>query len=292
MNLEEILNSKLNDQTSIYVIAEAGINHNGDMAIAKKLCEEAKKAGCNSIKFQKRTINLVYSKKLLDEPRESPWGKTQRDQKVGLELSEANFKEISKYCSELQIDFSASAWDFESLEFVESLNPKYHKVASAFITHKDFLRKIASYGRPALVSTGMATLNDIDVAVDIFKKAKCPFILLHSVSVYPADLNDLNLNMIKTLQDRYQMVIGYSGHEASVSPSLCAASLGAKVSERHFTLDRTMYGSDQAASLEIDGMRRLVAGLRKYPAILGSGLKNFGDKEKQVAKKLRYWETE
>lgn len=291
MEIREILSYKPEQNSGIYIIAEAGINHNGDFEIAKKLCDEAKKAGCDSIKFQKRTIELVYSKKLLDEPRVSPWGNTQRDQKLGLELSFEDFHKLAKHCESLQIDFSASAWDFKSLEFIESLNPKYHKIASAFINHKNFLRKVASYSRPAIVSTGMATLDDIDQAVEIFRKANCPFILMHSVSVYPAQLEELNLSVIKTLQDRYQMIVGYSGHEASVSPTLCAASLGARVIERHFTLDRTMYGSDQAASLEIDGMRRLVAGLRKYPAILGSGEKEFGERERLVAKKLRYWEN-
>lgn len=291
MEISEILSLKPELNSDIYIIAEAGINHNGSFEIAKKLCEEAKKAGCDSIKFQKRTIDLVYSKKILDEPRDSPWGKTQRDQKLGLELSNEDFQKLTKYCDSLDIDFSASAWDFKSLEFIESLNPKYHKVASAFINHKDFLKKVAAYSRPTIVSTGMATLTDIDEAVEIFRHADCPFILMHSVSVYPAQLEELNLNVIKTLQKRYQMVVGYSGHEASVSPTLCAASLGARVIERHFTLDRTMYGSDQAASLEIDGMRRLVAGLRKYPAILGSGEKEFSEKERLVAKKLRYWEN-
>jgi N-acetylneuraminate synthase len=290
MKFSKYLTELSNQPNEIYVIAEAGINHNGDIRIAKKLCEEAKKAGCDSIKFQKRTVEVVYSKKTLDEPRDSPWGHTQRDQKLGLELTEKDFNFLAKFCSEINLDFSASAWDFESLDFIESLNPGYHKVASAFINHEAFLRKVASFKRPTIVSTGMSTLEDVDKSMEIFQEYKCPVVLLHSVSVYPCELEELNLSMITTYKKRFKVPIGYSGHESSVSPSLFAAALGARVIERHFTLDRSMYGSDQAASLEIEGMRRLVAGLRKFPLVLGTGIKEFGEKELGVAKKLRYWE--
>ena len=289
MNLAELCNPNtlVND---IYIIAEAGINHNGDLSIAKKLCTEAKKIGCNSIKFQKRNIEVVYSKEYLDQARESPWGNTQRAQKYGLELSNQDFMLLDKLCRELDIDFSASAWDFESLDFIESLNPKYHKVASAFITNLDYLKRVADFNRPTLVSTGMANLEDIDEAVRIFQSKQCPFVLMHTVSTYPTKIEDLNLKLIKFYQERYAVSVGYSGHEVGVSTTLFAVAYGAKVVERHFTLDRSMYGSDQSASLELEGMTKLVAGLRKYPKVIGSGVKTFSNDEKMVAEKLRYWE--
>jgi len=290
LNLTELCEPSA-QTNNVYIVAEVGINHNGDFSIAKQLCIEAKKIGCDSIKFQKRTIDVVYSKSFLSEPRESPWGSTQRDQKSGLELSLNEFIQISEFCKEIDIDFSASAWDFESLDFIESLAPKYHKVASAFITNSHFLRKVAKYRRPTFVSTGMCELTDVDKAVEIFKSENCPFVLMHSVSTYPTSLESLNLNLIKFYQDRYKVVVGYSGHESGVSTTLFAVAFGAKVIERHFTLDRGMYGSDQSASLELEGMQRLVVGLRKYPKILGNGIKTFTNEEKKVASKLRYWEN-
>ena len=290
MKLLEIIESKVESFTPIYFIAEIGINHNGSIDTAKRLIDEAKKADCNAVKFQKRSIEKVYKKHFLEELRESPWGTTQKDQKMGLEFSHEQYFELRKYCQEIGIDFSASAWDLESLSFIESVNPDFHKVASAFITNQEFLTEVAKLGRPSIVSTGMCNESDIERAIEIFNKSKCPFILLHTVSVYPCHESDLNLLYIKSMRDKFQINVGYSGHESSVSPSYCAAALGAKVIERHITLDRSMYGSDQSASLEIEGLRRLVAGLRKYPAILGSGNKTYSEKEKDVAKKLRYWE--
>ncbi len=291
MNLDKLMSATLSDLTEIYIIAEAGINHNGDIELAKELISNAANIGCDAIKFQKRNIDKVYTQEFLSEPRTSPWGETQRDQKLGLEFNEAEYMELLHFAKSLDIDFSASAWDLDSLLFIESLQPAFHKVASAFITNEDFLRRVASFRRPTFVSTGMCQLENIDNAVRIFKENDCPFMLMHSVSVYPSKLESLNMRLISTLATRYSKPVGYSGHESSVSPTLCAAALGAKAIERHFTLDRTMYGSDQAASLEPDGFRRLVAGLRKYPSILGDGEKHFGDDEKSVAKKLRYWET-
>lgn len=289
-NLLEIIKSDVSARTPIFMVAEVGINHNGDLELAKRLIEESAKAGCDAVKFQKRTVEAVYSAKVLAEPRESPWGKTQRDQKLGLELSEKDYEELKNFANSLGMYFSASAWDFESLKFIESLEPDFHKVASAFITHHDFLSKVASFRRPTLISTGMCLESDIDSAVKIFRDAQCPFLLMHTVSVYPCPETELNLGYIQTLQKRYGVNIGYSGHESSVSPTLCAVALGAKVIERHITVDRSMYGSDQSASLEIEGLRRLVAGIRKYPGILGSGKKTFSEEEQKVAKKLRYWE--
>lgn len=290
MDLDKLMSATVNDLTDIYIIAEAGINHNGDLELAKQLISNAANVGCDAIKFQKRSIDKVYTQEFLAEPRISPWGETQRDQKLGLEFSEEEFVELSNFARQLNIDFSASAWDLDSLRFIETLQPAFHKVASAFITNVDFLEAVASYRRPTFVSTGMCTIESIDKAVQIFTNKQCPFMLMHTVSVYPAKLDTLNMRLIQTLAQRYSKPVGYSGHESSVSPTLCAAALGAKAIERHFTLDRTMYGSDQAASLEPDGFRRLVAGLRKYPAILGDGEKDFGADEQSVAKKLRYWE--
>jgi N-acetylneuraminate synthase len=289
MNLIEIFNAPPQSYTSIFVIAEAGINHNGDIQIAKQMIETAKEVGCNAIKFQKRKIDLVYTPEFLAEKRDSPWGTTQYDQKFGLEFSDLDFIELKNLAEEIGIAFSASAWDLISLEFIESLKPIFHKVASAFITNIPFLQKVASYGRPTLVSTGMCNLDDIDRAVEIFRKANCPFMLMHSVSIYPAKNSELNLLMLKSLSLRYSVSVGYSGHESSVSPTITAAALGAKVIERHFTLDRSMYGSDQSASLEPDGMRKLVSSLSKYPDIIGDGVKRFPENEQIVAKKLRYW---
>lgn len=291
MNLIDLMSASSKDLTDIYIIAEAGINHNGDIDIAKKLISAAASIGCDAIKFQKRNIEKVYTQEFLAEPRISPWGETQRDQKLGLEFNETQYNELAQYAKELKIDFSASAWDLDSLNFVEAMQPSFHKVASAFITNEEFLKAVAKFGRPTFVSTGMCKIESIDRAVNIFKENNCPFMLMHTVSVYPAKLETLNMRLIPALEKRYGKPVGYSGHESNVSPTLCAAALGAKAIERHFTLDRTMYGSDQAASLEPDGLQRLVAGLRKYPAILGDGEKHFDSDEQAVAKKLRYWES-
>ncbi len=291
MNLKNLMSAKSDELTEIYIIAEAGINHNGDIEVAKKLISSAASIGCNAVKFQKRNIEKVYTQEFLAEPRKSPWGETQRDQKQGLEFNEGQYAELAHYARELSIDFSASAWDLDSLNFVEAMNPAFHKVASAFITNEEFLTAVAKFRRPTFVSTGMCEIETIDKAVRIFEENDCPYMLMHTVSVYPAKLETLNMRLITTLEKRYGKPVGYSGHESNVSPTLCAAALGAKAIERHFTLDRTMYGSDQAASLEPDGLQRLVAGLRKYPAILGHGEKRFEVDEKAVAKKLRYWES-
>lgn len=292
MKILELISEDPKKINYIYVIAEAGINHNGDINIAKELIRQAAEVGCDAVKFQKRTIEVVYSQEELKKERLSPWGTTQGEQKKGLEFSTSQYMELKSFADSLNIAFSASAWDEESLEFIESLNPQFHKVASAFIVNEKFLRKVAGYKRPTLISTGMCEEIDITNAVNIFRETGCPFMLLHSVSTYPAEIANLNLNYIKSMLEKFNVGIGYSGHESAVSPSIVAAALGAKVIERHFTLDRSMYGSDQSASLEIEGLRRLVAGLRKLPTTLGTGKKVFLETEKQVARKLRYWENE
>ena len=275
----------------IPVIAEIGINHNGDLDIAKSLIRMAAEVGCDAVKFQKRSIEIVYPSEILDAPRESPWGVTQRDQKQGLEFGRREYDEIAEFCKEIGIDWSASAWDIESLAFVEAYDPPFHKVASAMLTHTAFLKAVASAGRPTFMSTGMATLDQLDRAVDVFERSGAPLVLLHTVSTYPTPEEDLNLAVIQTLKKRYGVPVGYSGHEASVSPSIVAAALGAQVIERHITLDRTMYGSDQAASLEKDGLRQLITVLRKMPKLIGTGVKGWAPGEREVAGKLRYWES-
>jgi N-acetylneuraminate synthase len=273
----------------IYIIAEIGINHNGDIKIAKQLIDLAKEAGCDAVKFQKRTIDIVYPAAVLATPRESPWGTTTRQQKEGLEFGLAAYKEIDAYCRAKQIDWFASAWDVESQRFLRQFNCPHNKVASAMITNREFLQSVAEEQRHAFVSTGMSEFTDIDSAVGILQKANCPITLMHTVSTYPSKEEELNLRCIETLKKRYGLPVGYSGHEVSPIPSIIAAGLGVSAIERHITLDRAMYGSDQAASLEKRGLEILVGGVRTAEVCLGTGEKAFGEAERGVAKKLRYW---
>ena len=238
-----------------YLIAEIGINHNGDIKVAKKLIDIAKEANFDAVKFQKRDVNLVYSKEILDSFRESPWGTTQREQKFGLEFNKEEYDEIDAHCKLMKIDWFASAWDLNSLKFLENYKLKFNKIASAMIVDKVFLKEVASQKKHTFISTGMSTLNDIDQAVEIFKNEKCSFELMHCVSTYPMKSEDANLLTINSLKNRYNCNVGYSGHENGVVVSLAAFSLNISSLERHITLDRTMYGSDQAASLELKGMK-------------------------------------
>lgn len=272
---------------SIFIIAEIGINHNGDINIAKELIKLAKEAGCDAVKFQKRTINIVYTKKLLDSPRESPWGHTQRDQKEGLEFGLKEYQEIDRYCKELGIEWFASAWDIESQKFLRQFNCKYNKIASAMLVYDDLIKEIASEKRYTFISTGMSALKQIDHAVDIFRKYECPFEIMHCVSTYPMDDEDANLNCIKTLREHYKCNVGYSGHEVGLAVSYAAVALGITSLERHITLDRAMYGSDQAASLEPVGLRSLVGAVRKIEKAMGDGVVRVLDKEVPISKKLR-----
>jgi len=272
---------------SIFIIAEIGINHNGDVGIAKQLIDVAKDAGADAVKFQKRTIDLVYPKELLDLPRESPWGKTQRAQKEGLEFGLAQYQEIDAYCKKKGIEWFASAWDIESQKFLRQFACKYNKIASPMIVYEDLLREVASEKKHTFISTGMTEFDQIDHAVEIFRNAFCPFELMHCVSTYPMDDEDANLNCIKTLRDRYQCNMGYSGHEVGLAVSYAAAALGITSLERHITLDRAMYGSDQAASVEPGGFRQLVGAIRKIEKAMGNGNRVINDKEIPIAKKLR-----
>jgi len=272
---------------SIFIIAEIGINHNGDISIAKDLINLAKECGCDAVKFQKRTIEAVYTKETLDTPRESPWGTTTRVQKEGLEIGYDGYKAVDKYCREIDIEWFASAWDMQSQLFLRQFNLKFNKIASAMLVDLELLKAVAEEGKHTFISTGMSTLAEIDRAVEIFKQAKCSFELMHCVSTYPMEDEDANLNCIKTLRDRYQCNVGYSGHESGLAVSYAAAALGISSLERHITLDRSMYGSDQAASLEPGGLRMLVGAVRKIEKAMGDGVVQIIDKEVPISRKLR-----
>lgn len=274
----------------LFIIAEIGINHNGDINIAKKLIDMAKGCNCDTVKFQKRTIDIVYKKELLDSYRESPWGTTQRAQKEALEFGKAEYDIIDNYCRENEITWLASSWDQKSQEFLRQYNLKYNKVPSALLTNADLLTMIAEEGKHTFISTGMSNWDIIDTAVDVFRKHKCPFTLLHCVSTYPSKDEECNISAIKTLRERYDCNVGYSGHERGLMPSILAVAFGATVLERHITIDRTMYGSDQAASLEKRGLELLVRDARKVTRTLGDGQKMITEREISIAKKLRYHE--
>ncbi len=271
----------------IFIIAEIGINHNGDVEIAKQLIDVAKLAGAEAVKFQKRSIEKVYSKDELDKPRESPWGTTTREQKMGLELGKKEFDEIDRYCKEKKIEWFASAWDLESHEFLRQYNLKYNKIASPLITYIDLLHEVALEQKHTFISTGMSDQEMIKRAVEIFRKVNCPFELMHCVSTYPTNDEDANLNCIPVLRNLYQCDVGYSGHEGGIAVSYAAAALGISSLERHITLDRAMYGSDQAVSLEPATFIQMVGGIRKIEKAMGDGVKRVNGKEIPIARKLR-----
>jgi len=272
---------------SIIIIAEIGINHNGEMDICKELIDVAKEAGADCVKFQKRDINQVYTQEFLNSPRESQWGTTQREQKLGLEFSADEYQEIEDYCKEKDIEWFASAWDINSQKFLQQFDCKYNKIASAMIVYEDLLKMVAKEGKHTFISTGMTTYDDIQKAVDIFRKAGCPFELMHTVSTYPMKDEDANLNMIKTLRGKFGCNVGYSGHEVGLAVSYAAAALGISSLERHITLDRSMYGSDQSASVEPSGFRALIGSVRKIERAMGDGEKRVIEAEAPIAKNLR-----
>ena len=272
----------------VFITAEIGINHNGDINIAKKLIDIAKNANCDAVKFQKRTVEKVYSKQVLDSTRESPWGTTTREQKLGLEFNKKEYDIIDAYCKEKGIEWFASSWDIDSQLFLRNYNLKHNKIASAMLTNAKLLNLVAEEKKHTFISTGMSTIDQIDQAVKVFKNNNCPFELMHSNSSYPMKPDEANLQCIKTLKEKFNCNVGYSGHESSgYNISFAAAVLGATSIERHITMARAMYGSDQAASLEPLGLVRLVRDIRMLDLIMGDGVKRVYPSEISVMKKLR-----
>ena len=272
----------------VFITAEIGINHNGDVEIAKKLIDIAKNADCDAVKFQKRTVEKVYSKQVLDSPRESPWGITTREQKLGLEFNKKEYDVIDAYCKEKEIEWFASSWDIDSQLFLRNYHLKHNKIASAMLTNTELLNVVAEEKKHTFISTGMSTTDQIAHAIKVFKNHDCHFELMHSNSSYPMKPDEANLLCIKTLKEKFNCNVGYSGHESSgYSISLAAAVLGASSIERHITSGRDMYGSDQAASLEVVGLKRLVRDIRMLDLIMGDGVKRVYPSEVSVMKKLR-----
>jgi|TARA_B100000073_G_scaffold348049_1_gene364761 N-acetylneuraminate synthase len=273
----------------IFIISEIGINHNGDLDIAKKMIDKSVQAGADAVKFQKRDIDIVYSKEQLKKPRTSPFGTTEREQKEGLEFHEKEYDEINDYCKKKNIIWFSSAWDINSLKFLDKYDLKYNKIASAMLTDEIFLNEVAKRKKYTFISTGMSNFAMIDKAVEIFKSNNCSFELMHCISAYPFENEKANLNMISILRDRYNCNVGYSGHEKGGKLiSLAAVCLGSTSLERHLTLDRTMYGSDQAASITPHGFKSLINDIRTLEnALTGSKDKIIINEEKPVAEKLR-----
>ena len=280
-----MMNSK-----KIFLIGEIGINHNGSIKIAKELIRIAKKVGFDAVKFQKRTPEITTPKEKANTLRDTPWGKiTYLEYKKKLEFNKKEFDEIDRFCKKINIIWFASPWDIESNNFLNSYKLKYNKIASPMLTNLKLLEAVAKQKRFTLISTGMSKMKDVETAVKIFRKNKCKFSLMHCVSSYPCQDEDLNLSLIQIYKKKFKVDVGYSGHEKSVSPSLMAVCLGAKIIERHITLDRTMWGTDQAASLEENGMRNLVEFIRKFEKCIGDGKKKFHADEKKKLKENRYW---
>ncbi len=267
------------------VVAEIGINHNGNVELAKELIDAAIAAGCDAVKFQKRTIEIVYSAEELARPRENPFGPTNGDLKRGLEFGADQYAEIDRYCKRKNVTWFASCWDEASVDFIEEFKPPCYKIASAALTDDNLLRHHRKTGRPLIVSTGMSTLEQIDHAVDVMGRKD--LILLHTTSTYPSEVVELNLRVIPRMRERYGIPIGYSGHEVGLATSVAAVALGACVVERHITLDRAMWGSDQAASVEPQGFARLIKDIRAVEAGLGDGVKRLYESEIPILRKLR-----
>jgi len=268
-----------------YIVAEIGINHNGSLDIAKKLIDVAVDSGCDAVKFQKRTIEIVYSKEELSKPRESPFGTTNGDLKKGLEFGMEEYSAINKYCKEKKITWFASCWDEASVDFIEQFDPPCYKIASASLTDDNLLKHHRKFGKPIILSTGMSSMQEIEHAVAVL--GTDDLIILHSTSTYPADLEELNLRMITTLKKKFPSPIGYSGHEVGLYTSLAAIILGGCMLERHITLDRSLWGSDHSASVEPQGIQKLVRDLRVCEQALGNGVKQVYDSEIPIRQKLR-----
>ena len=271
----------------IFMIAEIGINHNGDLKICKQLIRIAKDAGCDAVKFQKRTLENVYTKEQLESYRESPWGKTTYAQKKGLEFNFSQYKQIDKFCKKIGIHWFASAWDIDSQKFLNKFKCKYNKIASAMIIDQKFLEFVAKQKKYTFISTGMTNMKMIANAVGIFRKQKCSFELMHCVSTYPLDDKKANLKVIDTLRKKFKCNVGYSGHESGLAISVAAAALGITSLERHITLDRTMYGSDQSASIESHSLSNFVDAIRMVPKIIGNGEKKIQETELSIRDNLK-----
>jgi N-acetylneuraminate synthase len=285
MNTVQIGDRTVGSGRPCYVIAEIGINHNGDLEIAKRLIDAAVLAGCDAVKFQKRSVDVVYSAEELAKPRENPFGTTNGDLKRGLEFGKGEYAAIDAYCRERKIAWFASCWDEAAVDFIDGFGPPCYKIASACLTDDGLLRHHRRTGRPIVLSTGMSTLEQIDHAVDVLGKDR--LVVMHTTSTYPSEMRDLNLNVLRTLAQRYGVPVGYSGHEVGLPPSVAAVALGACMVERHITLDRAMWGSDQAASVEPQGFARLVRDIRAVETAMGDGVKRVIDAEVPIMKKLR-----
>jgi N-acetylneuraminate synthase len=275
----------LGDGQPCYIIAEIGINHNGDIDLAKRLINVASAAGCDAVKFQKRTVDVVYTADELAKPRESPFGTTNGDLKRGLEFGLEEYQEIDRYCREVKIPWFASCWDEAAVDLINTFDVPCFKIASASLTDDNLLRHTRATGKPIILSTGMSTLEQIDHAVEVL--GRNDLVLMHACSTYPAFYEELNLRAMRTMADRYKLNIGYSGHETGLPSSIAAAAMGAVLLERHITVDRAMWGSDHAASLEPNGITRLVGYIRLAEKSMGDGVKRVLEREQPIIKKLR-----
>ena len=273
------------DDQPCFIVAEIGINHSGDIDLAKRLISVAVAAGCDAVKFQKRTVDVVYSPAELAKPRENPFGSTNGDLKYGLEFEQEEYEEIDRFCKSVKMPWYASPWDEQSVDFLEQFHPSVYKIASASLTDDHLLRYIRGKGKPIILSTGMSSYEEIDHAVEVL--GKDDLILMHSTSTYPANYDELNLRAIPAMAARYRIPVGYSGHETGIPTSVCAAALGACCVERHITTDRAMWGSDQAASLEPNGIARVVRDIRLWEQAKGDGIKRVYERELPIMRKLR-----
>jgi N-acetylneuraminate synthase len=273
------------DDQPCFIIAEIGINHNGNIDTAKRLISVALAAGCDAVKFQKRTVSVVYTPEELAKPRENPFGSTNGDLKHGLEFEQEEYEEIDAFCKSIKMIWFASPWDEGSVDFLEQFRVPVHKIASASLTDDNLIRHIRRTGKPVILSTGMSTYAEIDHAVDVLGKEN--LVLMHATSTYAANYDELNLRAIPVMAQHYGVPVGYSGHETGIPTSVCAAALGACCVERHITLDRAGWGSDQAASLEPNGISRLVRDIRLWEQAKGDGIKKVYQREFPIIKKLR-----
>ena len=278
-------NILVGDNQPCFIIAEIGINHNGSLKDAKRLIDMAVSNGCNAVKFQKRTVDVVYSKEELERLRPNVFGETNGDLKRGLEFGLEEYKEIDEYCKQKNIMWFASCWDKGSVDFIDQFNPPCYKIASASLTDDELLKYTKSKGKPILLSTGMSTMEEIEHAIDILGEENT--IIYHCTATYPANSDEINLNCIKTLKEKFSCPVGYSGHERGIAPSILAVAVGACSVERHITLDRTNWGSDQAASLETPGLFHMVRDIRQVPILLSDGKKVVYEREIPIRKKLR-----